>query len=436
MGTVPNVVAGASSNVDGGSPVATDLEPADSLPADGPDSSAIDTPQPEGGAQPEPGAEGAEGTEQAGGREDGRLIPKWMRAMKESDPEGYRAAKSAFFNLKDRETIHPTVQAAREEHELVDSLGGREGAAKLQEDAVFFKDAANQFLKGDPAFIKDLWEEDPIAAALHVSPMLDEFKARDFQGYKSTIARIWENDFKRLNFAPALQDLAAAIQSGDKATAAAIAKSIQEWHDSILTVSRQAEDPRVKTLLAERNKQHETRQETERQELLKNYRTESFNSMITEATKTFDSFFRNRKIDAEDRNDLIQDAVKLADKIVAADEAFKRQRDDYLKRGDVKSASRLTASRYAQEMTNSVKRVARRYGLVSNQAAPANNQQQRPNAPTQQPRPAEGYIAVTQRPQGEEIDHRRTTPEMIMSGKAILTNGRKVDWSKLKAKTA
>lgn len=436
MGTVPNAVAGAGSNVDSSSSAVAELDPVESLPTEVPDSSTQDTPQPEGevneSGQPKAGAEETAGQV----REDGRLIPKWMRAMKEADPEGYKAAKATFFNLKERESVHPTVQAAREDHELVQSIGGREGLDRMREDNSFFHSAATQFAKGDPAFVKDLFEEDPIAAALHVPIMLDEFKTRDFEGYKSTIARIWENDFKRLNFAPALRDLAAAIQVGDKKSAAEIAQSLQSWHDSIVDVSRRAEDPRVKTLLAERNKRQETEQQSAQQEFIKGYQTDAINAVVSEGTKVFDSFFRGKNIDAEDKNDLLRESLAIANKAVLADKAFIEQRDKHLANKDAHSAMRLTKARYAQEMTEAVKRVARRYGLVSGQAKTnAQPTTQKPNTQGQ-PQPTQGFVAVNERPQPEQIDRHRTTPEMIISGRAILTNGRKVDWSKLKAKSA
>lgn len=434
MGNTPNANLGDGSNVD---PIIPDgiQEPDASLPSSEPDLSADNTPEPEGGAEDQPEA-GADVAGADGGKEDGRVIPKWIRAMKEADPEGYKAAKSSFFSLKERETIHPTVQAARDEHDLVESVGGRDGLTRLQEDAVFFKDAANQFVKGDPAFVKDLWEEDPIAAALHVSPMLEEFKSRDLAGYNSTIARIWANDFKQLNFAPALQDLAAAIRSGDKDNASAIAKSIQDWHDSIVNVSNQAEDPRVKTLLAERSKRHETQEKADQDAFLTTYRTDAANAVIEDGSKVFDSFFRGRNIDKDDRNDLLRESFAIANRAVTADAAFIEQRDKHLARGDSVSAMKITKARFAQEMSLAVKRVARRYGLISgqtqkpNQPAKPNNGQQQPNQPVQ------GFTAVTVRPEPEAIDRRRTTPDMIMEGRAILSDGRKVDWSKLKRASA
>lgn len=441
MSTVASPIAGAGSSVDSGSPEAIDTEVLDTPSGTEPDASATNTPEPEGGEgdeshQPEPGTEGAE-VDGGQAKEDGRLIPKWVRDMKESNPEGYKAAKAAFFSLKERETIHPTVQAARMEHELVESLGGQEGVNTLQENAGFFRDASSQFLKGDPAFVKDLWAEDPIAAALHVSPMLEEFRAKDMQGYKSTIARIWANDFKQLNFAPALKDLRAAIANKDMRAIGEISQSIQEWHDSIIDEAQKAEDPRVKTLLAERNKGLETRQKAEQAEFLKGYRTEATNAVVSQMDKVFDSFFRGRKISPDDRRDLQRDALSIANRAVEGDKAFIEQRDNHLKRGDSKAALRLTTARFQQEFTTAVKTIARRYGLVSGQPTQVPAQQkQNPGGPAKGPAPAQGFVAVNERPPVEQIDSRRTTPTMIVAGRAVLHDGRKVDWSRLKQRKA
>lgn len=387
-------------------------------------------PKPEGEElAPEPGT--GEG-EQPEVKEDGRVIPQWMKELQKNNPEAYKKAKADLFEMRDRRSVHPTVQAAREEHELIESLGGRKGAETLREDASFFKDAANQFLKGDPSFVKDLWDEDKIAAALHVQPMLDAFKTNDLDGYRSTIARIWSNDFKGVGFAPALHNLINAINSGDKANASAIAKTFQEWHDDIVGLAQKADDPRIKTLLADRARQHETKQQTEHQEFLKSYRTEAVNTVVEEGTRVFDSFFKNRKLDSEDRNDLLRETLAIANRAVVNDKDFTAQRDKHLERGDSVSAIRLTKARYAREFADSAKRVARRYGLVSGPAKP-NQPTQKPNGQPAPKGPA-GYVAVNVRPQPEDIDrsYGKTTNEDIISKKAILRDGRKVTWAHLK----
>jgi hypothetical protein len=428
MGNTPNTGLDLNAGV---APPVEDPNVA-SLPTEGGEPSGEPTPEPEGGEPtPEPGTEGSEDG-QLDVKEDGRVIPQWMRELQVKNPEAYKKAKADLFELRDRRSVHPTSQAAREEHNLVQSLGGPQGVEQLREDATFFKDAANQFLKGDPAFIKDLWEEDAIAAALHVQPMLDLYRTKDIEGYKATVARLWDNEFQAVGLLErGLQPLQKAIQAGNKEEALAVLESIAGWQGSISQIAKKADDPRVKSLLAERARQHETRQQTEHAEFLKEYRTEALDTVVNEGAKVFDSFFKGRKIDPEDRTDLLREALAMANRTVKADAEFIKQRDKHLERNDSHSALQMTKARFARELPDAVKRVARRYGLISGKPSPGTppaKPGQQPNKPGQQP----GWVAVNIRPDAMEIDRNRTTPDDIISGKAVLKDGRKVTWAHLK----
>ena len=389
----------------------------------------------------QPPTTGKPGEDKGEIREDGRLIPKWMRALKETNPEGFKKAKADLFELMDRRQLHPTAQAAREEHDLVQSLGGKEGVAKLRENDRFYSEAADQFLKGDPAFVKDLWEEDPIAAALHVQPMLENFKAKDFEGYRTMTARMQKQELDAVGFGPALRNLIDAIEKKDFETALNIlvkgrdaqgnASNFVSWYNSIHDIASKAEDPRVKSLLAERAKARDTERQTERSEFLKGYRSEAINTVVSEAEKVFDSFFKGRKLDPEDRLDLIRDAVKLANQKVEADKAFMEDREGHLTHKDSHSALQLTKARFARELPEAVKRIARRYGLTS--GTPGNGTQRQQQQPPGGGKPLEqGWTAATARPDPMDIDRSRTSNDMILSKRAIMKDGKKVDWSKLK----
>ena len=429
MSSAGTPIAGAGSNAEPVTPV-EGLESEVSQPTEVQESQ--ETPTLVEGAedqQPKPGEEGQQPI-----KEDGRVIPAWMKALQTSNPEAYKKAKADLFELRDRRTVHATPQEARQEHDLIRSLGGAEGVATLREDATFFKSAAQQFLNGDPAFVKDLWEEDPIAAALHVAPMFESFKAKDLEGYKQFTAKLWDQEFQGVGFGNALRVIADAIKKGDKETASSWLNSMEDWYNDISNLAKKGEDPRVKTLLAERTRQREAQQQTQQQEFLKTYRTETTNQVVDEAAKVFDSFFKNRKLDEEDRNDLLREAIGIANRAVVADSSFVTQRDKHLQAGDAHSAQQLTKARYARELPEAVKRVARRYGLVSGAPGtprPPNQQQQQ--AP---PKVEAGFTAVNQRPEPELIDKGpgKTTPEMILEGRAILKDGKKVDWSALKKK--
>lgn len=391
---------------------------------------------------PEPTGDTPEGTEPAPDgkdpasstdpKEDGRIIPPWLRDLKDKNPAAFAKAKTDLFDLRDRRSVHPTVQAAREEHELLQANGGVAGIAKLREDGTFFKSAAEQFLKGDPAFVKDLFEEDPIAAAQHVPIMLDAFKERDKDGYNATIARLWDNEFKAVQFDTGVANLIAAIKAKDLDSAMQWAESFGKWQQTISGHARRAEDPRVKALLTERNQRFANEAKTARDESFKSYRTDATNEVVTSMEKVFDDYFKNRKgMDAEDRGDLLREATARANRDVENTPGFKEQRDKLLQAGDFEGAKRLLKTTFAKHAPEAVKRIARRYGTLAGPAVPAKDLKQ--PTPGQRPAaPSAGFVQVNTRPQAEEIDRNATPNEMIISGRAVLKNGRKVSWAHLK----
>ncbi len=422
--------AGGDSNVELDTSTA-DLD-TESLPVEGSEPTDTNPPEPEGEpeGEAEPGTEGSQDGQTP--KEDGRVIPQWIRDLKTTNPEGYKKAKAELFELRDRRSVHATPQVAREEHDLVQSLGGREGIAKVQEDVSFLHDAQAQFAKGDPAFTDDLWKEDPIAAALHVAPMLEQYAKNDPDGYASLRAQLWSTELKAVGFVErGLDPLKAAIESGNKEDALAILASIAGWQKSVTDKAATANNPMVQRLLAERAKQHDTKQQTEQTEFLTSYRTEAVNQVVAEGAKVFDSFFKGHKLDKEDRNDLLREALSMANRTVMADKDFATQRDKHLARKDSASALRLTQARYAREFPEAVKRVARRYGMVSGTKPKPTSQQQQPGVARTGTPPA-GWTRVNVRPQPEDVNRSSTTNDMILSGKAILKDGRKVDWSHLK----
>ena len=422
MSTQPNAAVGSSITAD---PVVADPEIVDQPIANDPASSTetevvdetIDN-------QPEPTLTETDGPA------DERKLPNYVKALKEADPKGFAKAKTEFFDLAARRSVHPTVQAAREEHELVTQFGGREGISKLREDGQYFKTAAQQFLKGDPAFVKDLFDEDPIAAELHVPHFLEAYRTKNFDGYKTTLAQLWDTEFKNVGFDNAFEFLESAITAGEKDKALGALKSFRDWKTSISETARRGPSPREKALLAERAKQHETREQSERDDFHKSYRTDALNQVVEDGSKVFDSFFKGRKIDAEDRTDLLREAFAFANRAVQGDKQFVEQRDAHLAAGDAAAALKLSRARFAKEMPEAVKRVARRYGMIAGPAKPTPTGD-KPNQPGAQP--AAGFVRVNARPNPDDIDRAKSTREMLQAGRAILKNGRKIDWAHLRA---
>jgi len=294
-----------------------------------------------------------------------------------------------------------------------------------------------QFRKGDREFYKGLFDEDPVAAALGLSHMLELAREKDPATYKPTLARLWDNEFQAVGFAPALRNLHTAVAAKDFETAKQILESVQGWHDSISSVARQAEDPRVKALLAERTQRVENEEKTQREEFLNSYKSETLNAVVDDTGKVFDSFFKGRKLDPEDRTDLLREAMAAANRIVAADKEFIEQRERHLAANDKASAQRLTRARFAKVMPEAVKRIARRYGYVSGtKPAVTPVPGAKPNGTQPVAPAAQGFVKVNAYPDAADIDRAKSTREMLLAGRAILKNGRKIEYAHLRPKVA
>jgi hypothetical protein len=160
---------------------------------------------------------------------------------------------------------------------------------------------------------------------------------------------------------------------------------------------------------------------------------------VEEAGKVFDSFFRGRKLDPDDRTQLLQDAIKIANGVVAADAAFMKDRQGHLDQGDKVSAVRMTRAKFAQALPDAVKKIARRYGYVSGTPGTATQPNKTGSTPPAGKADA-GFVFVNERPSIEQVDRSATEAaskgagyaSMIMAKKAVLVDGRKVDWSRLK----
>src|SRR6185312_8608122 len=124
-------------------------------------------------AQPEAGHESAEtGTESGGddnanASEDGRVLPKAIRALKETDPKAYVAEKTRFFEHRDYKATFPTVAEAKKARQTLELVGGEAGLTQLQTDVSEFRNVAQQFMAADPKFTADLAEADQVAFVSH-----------------------------------------------------------------------------------------------------------------------------------------------------------------------------------------------------------------------------------------------------------------------------
>src|SRR5690348_14275190 len=364
--------------------------------------------------------------------EDGRVIPKWIRDMQKANPKGYQQAKNDFFSLREFRQVFPSVADARQAKEQLELVGGTEGLSELQTTNGEFKSVAQQFFDGDPAFVDDLANEDPLAFGTHVPHTLDKFKEIDEAGYNREMARRITGEHDAVQLRQQLVSAYQAIKADNKDEALRILYAIAGWHDRLAEIGKQEDDPRFVKLREELKTERQQTQANATKELNAEYRTNAEKAITEKASALLDSYLAGRKIEPDDRNQLMQNVMYAANSEVLKDANFQKQlslqRERAISLRNSSSAVRFAVARYEQALKLAVERQARLMGVSSKAAIPGNKPAPNGNKPV--PKAIDGFEYVTQSPPNNEIDRSQTTREMVLKQRAVLKGGRKVTWAK------
>ena len=389
--------------------------------------------EPGAGAPPEGGQREAGSDADAGGTEqeadgDARVVPaKWREAFK-NDPE----LKALFFERHAFKKEFPGgIQEVRALKQTLDTVGGEVGLTQIQTDLSDFRTLANQFLDGDPAYIADVFETDPVAAVSHLPAYLDATMQADEPSYNRIIAQKIYGEHQAWGLHSTLKAAYDAIAT-DPAKAKQLLNSIAAWDDRLKNVGDQQEDPRVKKLQEQIREGRKSADQESVQKLNASYKTESMQQIDRTATRILDSYLKGKKLSEEDRTLVMQQIIMRADKSINADTEYVKQRDASFQRarqtGDKSASVKLAVTRWEKELNIVVPKVARLFGLGSGKPAiePA-----KPSGNTPPPGGADssGFVKVTTMPDPKTIDTYRTSQSMISKQhRAILKDGKKVYW--------
>ena len=370
-------------------------------------------------------------TEQA--TEDGRVIPKWIRNMQKSDPQGYAQAKSDFFALRSFRSVFPSVKDAQQAKEQLEFVGGPEGLSEIQSEHGEFKTVAQQFFDGDPAFVDDLANEDPVAFGAHVPHTLDKFMEVDRTGYNREMAKRISGEHESAQLRPRLEAIYQAVKDGNSQEALDGLNAIAGWHDKLEEIGKQEDDPRFTKLREELTNQRKEGAERTKTEVLTDYRTTSAKQIESRASSLLDSYLPGKKLSAEDRSQLMQNVLYAANNEVLRDATFQKQLDLQRERAvstrNTSAAVRFAVARFEQAMKAAVERQARLMG-VSAKPAVAPKPGETNGSRTPVGKPVDGFAYITSPPSDKEINRFETNRDMVLKQRAVLKDGRKVTWAK------
>lgn len=398
--------------------------PIDTAPVETAETPVLDTPV-------ETGTETPPATEPQQATEDGRTIPLKHREYFKANPD----IRAAWFENGARKQIHPTVQAAREDAELVQEIGGREGWQSVQEGQEQQKALDEKYYSRNPQgqreFVKNLITQDKGAFSSIVPVALDEFFGADPKGYNRIMSRVVANTFAgAFNRMGAQNYLAQALQilGTNPEQAKNMLTQVGEWMGQFEQIANQQPevDPDREAFENEKKEWQSQKDKDTQTQFEQGYKSSSGQKAIASSLKHLETMLGDAKfkaLDEESRGDLMRAIFQKVNGIAMKDANYLRQMKAILSRKDAAAAERYFLSKFNQLLPDAAKKVARLFNL----SGPAPKQGGVPPAGAP-PAARPGWVTLSKAPLPGQIDRGFTTDAMIMKNEAILKDGKKVRW--------
>ena len=252
MDTVDALLATATEAPATSPVVDTPVEPAEPPPDTNADV-AVDSPTPEG--------EG-EGT---GGAEGGPKVPTTqqirasLKAFRDANPEHAQAAKllnDGYSRFEAYKQVFPTVDDARSVKATLDTVGGLEGLANMQQILSTVDETDALLDAGDPQVLDRILEDSPDGFKKLAPAYLTKLQKADPEVFNRVLQPHFVHSLADANFPQVVDALASML--ADKPEALKIVQSMKQWFDG---QKAQADRTSADTLNPEReafNKERET----------------------------------------------------------------------------------------------------------------------------------------------------------------------------------
>jgi hypothetical protein len=360
--------------------------------------------------------------------EDGRAIPAKWRDLFSTDKE----LRTLFFERRAFMKECPGgLQEVRQLKQSLDLVGGEAGLEAMQTDNADFRKVATAFADGDPAFVDDLAESDPIAFGTQVPHVLDKFQKVDTPGYNREISKRINGEHKLWGLRPRLEQIYADVKATDpKSPALKLLNEIAAWHDKIDEIANAEENPEVKALKDKLKTVARGNDEQTRAKRQGEYEKEVTGKIDVTADKMVDSYIRGKGYDEADIKRIRRAVMKETDEAIAADKEWAKKRDLLHQRHDKDASVRFVHAKWQKELARIVPLVMRTFNrggkrtTTTTTTAAAGDGAQRPAA-------SGGFKAVEKVPNVKDVDRSQTSVDMMLKEhRAVLKDGSKVDWSR------
>jgi hypothetical protein len=380
------------------------------------------------GQQPEQQGE----SEKLDGRRGPQNIRNSIKAAAEALPDHAQAFKelgNAYFREQAYKQVFPTVQEATSAKQLIESVGGLDGLAQLQERDQLYTTQDEMLKNGDPAVLDDFFEDFPEGASALAPHYLDRLAKNNPEAFSAAVVPYVVGMLENAGIG---NYLASILQEQDPARAKGMVEQLARWYQQQVQGAAQLKTAAPKFPAQDRLKQEQTKIEQERENLfMEGVRTKVNASVQPELDRTIEQYTKQYKLN-DTQKKYFQDIVQR--RVVEElnnDATYKKQVD--LRKASKSRTHDTVASYISGEFNRRLKDAAFTVAkeLYGAPKAAVSQNTGVVKAGTPKSTPSGGPIYVSQRPPDAQLDLSRPGAELLLiKGQAYTKDGRFITWRK------
>lgn len=355
-----------------------------------------------------------------------------LNELKAKDPKLAAEFKQSLFVASSLKALIPDgIKGVQALKQSIEAVGGVEGIQTLQSENQKWNDLDAQYTGADPAFVEAISEFAPDAFAKLAPSIFEKYASISPDGYAQYVCSTIVADMQAKQIPLALARIADHI--GDKPQAVELLNQVIKYVNGLDATGRSTPKPVAgknapapDARAAELDKRETTLRQSE-------FRTAADSNLKSTFASAWDKATAGLKIDDRQKG-AIQEL--FSSRLLArlkGDPEFDKNVQKFFKAGDREGYNRFIGTAYRDHVSPALRAAidqimpARRPGPTPGAPAPRTPPKPAPppvgNVPT-------GFASVASRPAAGTIDFQRTSPSMISAGKAILADGKKVQWRK------
>jgi hypothetical protein len=459
IGTIAGTTAtgagggGAATGGEGGG-VATEIETgtggAEGTPAEGGEEGTEGTGDGEGdGTGGEGGdeaagdgeGEGGEGEGESDGSEfetDGRKIDdatkKALASLKKVDPAAAKRVAEAYFKKQGYEKVFPTIHEARGAKATLEAVGGTKGIQEMQTAVSDYDREIEQFGKGDPQLINQLWDSNPEGAELSAAAMIEVIGSKSAEAFDRVVIPAMVSRLEKAGFFASMNELAGHIKEGDGQAAYDLLAKIGKFFTDAKGLQKKQLELKSK-VDPERTKFEKERSDFERQKTVEYENKIASNANVLnnkEMSKLVEPFFNKMKLPKDGRRRFVQGLQTEVWAAMKADNEFQMQARTIQKKGDAGETAEFVAGKFAELLPGIYRKYRNElypnYERIKGKGTPA--PKNGAGAATGGAAAGAGggsgniKLAPGARPEHSQVDWTKTPDVDWIRGKCVLVNGK------------